>query len=63
MDWMMEMATAIREFKRGLPAGGWLPGVVIGCAGGLVWYVRRQDVVGKISNEERPTSEGGPGKT
>jgi len=60
MDWIMEMATTMRGFKRGLPAGGWLPGVIIGCARGLVWYVSRQYVVGKISNEEGPATVGGP---
>jgi hypothetical protein len=25
MDWIIEMAKTIREFKRGLPAGEWLP--------------------------------------
>jgi hypothetical protein len=36
--------------------------MVIGCLGGLDWYVGRRYEAGKIAIEERLASEGGPMK-
>jgi len=54
MDWIIEMATAIRELKRGLPAGGMVAGVmVIGCVRRRIWYLANADSTRHLA-EERP---------
>ena len=51
----MEMATAIRELKRGLPADGMVAGVmVIGCVRRGIWYLAN-------AGGTRPLAEEGPG--
>jgi hypothetical protein len=54
IDWIMEMATAIRELKRRLPAGGMVAGaMVIGCVRRRIWYLANAGGTRHLA-EERP---------